>query len=135
MSLDADAPVNQVVVPARLIREEPRAIDRLVRALMEATALARRDRELTKRVLAQHLGTSDPLALDATYDLFVQQLAQRAPYPAALRDLLRELADGHRARRGAGSAVLIDRSFVQQAVDAGVLIQLYGEERAPGVRR
>jgi ABC-type nitrate/sulfonate/bicarbonate transport system substrate-binding protein len=134
-SLDADAPVNQVVVTARLVREEPRAVDRLVRALMEATALARRDRELTKRVLAQHLGTSDPLALDATYDLFVQQLAQRAPYPAALRDLLRELADGHPRAAALDPAVLVDRSFVQQAVDAGVLIQLYGEERAPSVRR
>jgi NitT/TauT family transport system substrate-binding protein len=134
-SLDADAPVNQVVVTARLVREEPRAVDRLVRALMEATSLARRDRELTTRVLAQHLGTSDPLALDATYDLFVQHLAQRAPYPAPLRDLLRELADSHPRTTALDPAVLVDRSFVQQAVDAGALIQLYGEDRAPSVRR
>jgi NitT/TauT family transport system substrate-binding protein len=131
-SLDADAPVNQVVVAARLVREQPRAVDRLVRALMEATALARRDRELTRRVLAQHLGTSDPVALDATYNLFVLQLAQRAPYPAVLRDLLREIADGQPRVAALDPAVLVDRSFVQQAVDAGLLIQLYGEERAAG---
>ncbi len=134
-SNDVDAPVNQVIVAARLAREEPQAIERLVRALTEATALAKRDRELTKRVLAQYLGTSDAAALDDTYELFVQRLAPRAPYPAGLRDVLREMIESNPRAASLDPAVLVDRSFVQQVVDSGLLAQLYGEDQPTAARR
>jgi ABC-type nitrate/sulfonate/bicarbonate transport system substrate-binding protein len=134
-SNDVDAPVNQVIVAARLARQEPQAVERLVRALTEATALAKRDRELTKRVLAQYLGSSDAAALDETYEVFVQKLAPRAPYPAGLRDVLREMIESNPRAASLDPAVLVDRSFVQLVVDSGLLAQLYGEGKPAASRR
>src|SRR5579884_589207 len=134
-SSGVEAPVNQAIMAARLAREEPGAVERLVRSLMEATAVARRDPVLTKRVLAEQLGDADPAALDESYELFVQKLAPRAPFPATLRDTLREMIEANPRAAALDPAVLADRSFVQQLVDSGLLAQLYGDEPPAAARR
>src|SRR5581483_11169755 len=68
----AEGPNRQVIVAPRLVQERPMLVQRLVDALVEATALAKRDRALTRRVLAEYLRVDDAAALDATYDLFVR---------------------------------------------------------------
>ncbi len=119
---------HQVLVPAAFARDQPGVVQRVVDALIEATALAKRDRALTKRALAEHVVPADDMALDETYELFIQQLAPRVPYPTAegLRRLVPLLAATDPRVASVETAPLVDRSFVQRAVDRGLITQLYG---------
>ncbi|HEY7063639.1 MAG TPA: ABC transporter substrate-binding protein [Chloroflexota bacterium] len=119
----AMGPSRQVIVTPRLIREQPALVQRVVDTLVEAAALAKRDPGLARRVLAEYLRVDDAAALDATYDLFVRQLAPAVPYPttpAAARGLLSFLPDIPPSSTPFDPAGLIDRRFVDQAVARGV---------------
>jgi NitT/TauT family transport system substrate-binding protein len=123
-----DAATHQVLVSARLTREEPALVQGLVDALIEGIARAKRDRGLTKRVLAEYLQVTDDAALEEAYELFVQQLLPRAPYPTVegLRRLVPLLAETDSRVAAIETAALVERGFVQQAVDRGLLARLYG---------
>ncbi|HLH25519.1 MAG TPA: ABC transporter substrate-binding protein [Chloroflexota bacterium] len=119
----AEGPARQVVVAARLLQERPTLVQRFVDTLVEATALAKRDPAVARRVLAEYLHVSDDAALDDTYDLFVRQLAPRAPYPATAGSISRFLpllADTDPDTATLDPIRLSDRHFVQQALDNGL---------------
>jgi NitT/TauT family transport system substrate-binding protein len=114
---------SQLVVRAQLARERPAVVQQVVDALVEGAALAKRDRALTKRVLAEYLEIADEQALDETYTFFVQQLAPRVPYPATagLRRLQALLADGDPAIAALDPTALVDARFVRRALDSGLV--------------
>lgn len=123
----AEGPNRQVIVTPRLLQQQPALVQRLVDALVEGTVLAKRDPALARRVLAEYLHVADEVALDETYDLFVRQLAPRVPYPASasgISRLLPLLAAGEPRVATLDPARLIDRRFVQQTVDSGLLERL-----------
>ena len=122
-----EVPNNQVIVAAAATREQPALVQRLVDVLVEGTALAKRDRALTKRVLGEYLQLADEAALDDTYELFVQQLAPRAPYPATagLRYVAPILLELEPRIVGVDLTAVEDRRFVQRAVDSGLVSRLY----------
>jgi NitT/TauT family transport system substrate-binding protein len=122
-----EMPNNQVAVAAAVPRERPALVQRLVDVLVEGTALAKRDRALAKRVLGEYLQLTDDAALDDTYELFVQQLAPRAPYPAraGLRHLSPTLIELEPRIVGVDLTAIEDRRFVQRAVDSGLVSRLY----------
>jgi ABC-type nitrate/sulfonate/bicarbonate transport system substrate-binding protein len=122
-----EGPNRQVIVTARLVQQRPALVQRFVDALVEATVLAKRDPALARRVLAEYLHVSDEAALDETYDLFVRQLAPRVPYPptaSGISRVLPLLADAEPRTATLDPARLIDRRFVQQAVDSGLVDRL-----------
>ncbi len=127
VALGVEAPSTQVIASARIVREEPVLVQRFVNALLEGTAVAKRDRERALRVLSEHLNGGDDAALNETYELFVQKLAPRAPYPAitGVRRALRALAESDPRAAALDPATIVDRRFVQQAVESGFIDQLY----------
>jgi ABC-type nitrate/sulfonate/bicarbonate transport system substrate-binding protein len=123
----AEGPNRQVVVTARLLQAQPELAQSFVDALVEGTVLAKREPAVARRVLAEYLRIGDEPALDATYDLFVGQLAPRVPYPATaatIARLLPLLADADPRLSTLDPARLVDRRLVQQAVDSGLLDRL-----------
>jgi ABC-type nitrate/sulfonate/bicarbonate transport system substrate-binding protein len=125
--LGAEGPNRQVIVSARLLQQQPMLAQRFVDALVEGTVLAMRDPALARRVLGEYLRVGDEVALDATYDLFVRQLAPRVPYPAAadgITRLLPLLADIEPRVATLDPTRLVDRRFVQRAVDSGLVDRL-----------
>jgi ABC-type nitrate/sulfonate/bicarbonate transport system substrate-binding protein len=123
----AESPSTQVSVAARLVQEEPERVQRFVNALLEAIALVKREPALAKRVLRHYLYTDDPAALDATYALFGERLLARAPFPAerALRQTWTKLAEQGIASGPRPLDPVVQRRFVQAAVDSGLLGRLY----------
>jgi ABC-type nitrate/sulfonate/bicarbonate transport system substrate-binding protein len=119
---------SQVVVAGRLVRDRPQVVQRFVDALIEATAMAKRDPDLAKRVLRQYLLVDEEVALDDTYEQFVRKGTAREPYPAAgaIRRTLRTLTTADPALRPIDPTRVIDASFVQHAVDAGFVDRVYG---------
>jgi ABC-type nitrate/sulfonate/bicarbonate transport system substrate-binding protein len=123
----AEGPNRQVIVSARLVQQQPALVQRLVDALVEGTVLAKREPALARRVLGEYLRVTDETALDETYELFVRQIAPRVPYPASIGGisrLLPLLAAGEPRIVGLDPARLVDRRFVQQAVDSGLVERL-----------
>jgi ABC-type nitrate/sulfonate/bicarbonate transport system substrate-binding protein len=120
--------ISQVLVPAALAQEQPGLVQRVVDSLVEAIALAKRDRAFAKRVLAEHVTPADDLALEDTYELFLVQLGPRVPYPTTegLRRLVPLLAATDPRAARIETEALVDRAFVQRAVDRGLIAQLYG---------
>jgi ABC-type nitrate/sulfonate/bicarbonate transport system substrate-binding protein len=123
----AESPSTQVIVAARLVQEEPERVQRFVNALLEAIALVKREPALAKRVLRYYLYTDDPAALEATYALFGERLLARAPFPAerALRQTWAKLAEQGSAAASRPLDPVVQRRFVQAAVDGGLLGRLY----------
>jgi ABC-type nitrate/sulfonate/bicarbonate transport system substrate-binding protein len=123
----SEYPGTQAIVPERLVRANPERVQRFVNSLIEATALAKRERALTKQVLRHYLYTADEAALEDAYDLYVQRLAARAPYPAdgSVRRLWRTLSQNEPRAALTAPPTLIERRFVQEAVDSGFAGQLY----------
>jgi NitT/TauT family transport system substrate-binding protein len=119
---------SQVAVAGRLVRERSDVVQRFVDALIEATAMAKREPDLAKRVLGHYVPVDDESALDDTYELFVRKGTSREPYPAAgaIRRTLRTLTAADPALRPVDPTRVIDSSFVQQAVDAGLVDRVYG---------
>jgi NitT/TauT family transport system substrate-binding protein len=126
VALGVEAPSVQVIASARMVREEPVLLQRFVNALLEGTAVAKRDRERALRVLADHVN-GDDVALSETYELFVQKLAPRAPYPAitGVRRAQRALSAADPRAAAVDPTTLVYRGFVQQAVETGFVDQLY----------
>lgn len=123
----AEAPSTQVVVAERLVREDPERVQRFVDALLEGIALAKHEPALAKRVLRYYLYTDDEAALDATYALFVERLLSRTPFPPerALRQGWTRLVEQGSVAEPRPVATLIQRHFVQAAIDSGLLGRLY----------
>jgi ABC-type nitrate/sulfonate/bicarbonate transport system substrate-binding protein len=122
-----EGPNRQVIVTARLLQQQPDLVQRLVDALAEGNALAWREPALARRALAEYLRVTDEAALDETYELFVRQIAPRVPYPATasgIGRLLPLLAAGEPRVAKLDPARLVDRRFVQRAVDSGLLERL-----------
>jgi ABC-type nitrate/sulfonate/bicarbonate transport system substrate-binding protein len=122
-----DDPSGQVVVAGWLVRDEPVLVQRLVNALIEATALAKREPELAKRVLRQYLRIEDEAAIDQAYEAFVQKGAPREPFPAvvAIRRAMQALAAGEGGVRVPETSAVVDSGFVQQAADTGFIYHVY----------
>jgi ABC-type nitrate/sulfonate/bicarbonate transport system substrate-binding protein len=126
-TLDADGPNRQVIVTPRLLDRQPALVQRFVDALVEGSVLAKRDPALARRVLGEYLHVGDEAALEETYDLFVRQFGPRLPFPAtasSISRLLPLLTDLAPRATSLDAARLVDRHFVQEAVDRGLVERL-----------
>jgi NitT/TauT family transport system substrate-binding protein len=97
-------------------------VQRYVDALVEATARARRDRELGLTTLRKNLKTDDERALVTTYDYFSQHVVAALPFPRPeqFADAAAELGENNPNIRSFDVARLLDPSFVQSAADRGL---------------
>src|SRR5207248_912492 len=68
VALGVEAPSAQAIASARIVREEPVLVQRFVNALLEGTAVAKRDRERALCVLSERLDGADDAALNETYE-------------------------------------------------------------------
>jgi ABC-type nitrate/sulfonate/bicarbonate transport system substrate-binding protein len=97
-------------------------VQRYVDALVEATARARRDRELGLTTLRKNLKTEDERALVTTYDYFSQHVVAALPFPRPeqFADAAAELGENNPNIRSFDVARMLDPSFVQSAADRGL---------------
>jgi ABC-type nitrate/sulfonate/bicarbonate transport system substrate-binding protein len=64
--------MNVIAATQEFMQKNPQAMERLLRAYIEAVAAMNRDRETALRVLAKYFKRSDPSFLDEMYKISVQ---------------------------------------------------------------
>jgi NitT/TauT family transport system substrate-binding protein len=90
--------------------------------LIEAGERMRQDKAGTVKIMSKYLKNDDERAMSYTYDFYVGQVYPRAPFPEAamFQDSVAELAKSNPNLAGFDVNRILDRSFVQNAVDRGL---------------
>lgn len=98
------------------------AVQAYVDSLVEAVVRMKADKPFTLSVIQNHLGTTDPQQLEATYDFYVGEVFPTLPYPNPdlFHDALPLLAQQNSQLEGFDVTKVVDQSFVHSAADRGV---------------
>jgi ABC-type nitrate/sulfonate/bicarbonate transport system substrate-binding protein len=128
-SPDKELP-NSVFATERWLRANEDPAQRFVNALIEATYLAKTDRELAEKVLADYLKLDDPEAIADAYEGFVVRM-ERAPdlgIEAARTYLQEQAASDPRAAAAATAdpGQFFDTRFMERVRASGLIERLYG---------
>lgn len=92
-------------------------------AFIEANNRVRHDKPFTMQVMSKYLKMDDQKALEATYDYYVGKIypAVPAPKPELFKDVIEQLVAQNKAAAGFDASTIIDGSFVQSAVQRGLV--------------
>jgi NitT/TauT family transport system substrate-binding protein len=108
-------------------RTQTDVMDRFVRAFLEGISLARKNKELAKRVYAKNLRVSDDATLELNYQAYVLRQVPKEPiFPRfALEELMSDLAEENPSIKEINVGELLNNSFIQRQIDNGFVDQLY----------
>jgi ABC-type nitrate/sulfonate/bicarbonate transport system substrate-binding protein len=108
-------------------RAQPDVMERFVRAFLEGISLAKRNKELAKRVYAKNFRLTDEVILDLNYQTFVlQQIPKEPIFPRdALENLMADLAEENPKIKEINIGELLDNTLIQRQRDNGFIDQLY----------
>jgi NitT/TauT family transport system substrate-binding protein len=98
------------------------ALQALVDAIVEASAIQRTDREASEAVLARWLQVDDPAALDEAWEFYAQKIVPTIPRvePAQLESAKAVLAPDNPRVASYDPAQLIDNSLMDDAAARGI---------------
>jgi NitT/TauT family transport system substrate-binding protein len=100
-------------------------VQNYVDAFIEANNRVRHDKPFTMQVMSKFLKITDQRQLEVTYDYYVNSVyaAVPAPRPELFKDSIEQLATQNKAIAGFDANTIIDGSFVQSAVQRGLVQQ------------
>jgi NitT/TauT family transport system substrate-binding protein len=109
------------------LAQHEQASRQLVRALVEAIAFMKREREATKQILAKYTQEDDPAALEEAYLVAAETYLPRVPTVSvgAIRSVLDEIALTNPAATGQDPSAFIDDRFVRELENSGYIASLY----------
>ena len=110
-----------------LIRSDPDLVRRYLAAVIEASALMKRDRPFSLTVLRKYLRNDDPEILGETYDVQIAKYLMKVPLPTAeaVRSVVEELAERSPKAKDQDPAIFFDDRFVRQLQNSGFIDSLY----------
>ncbi len=116
-----------ITTRGRLIKEDADLVRRYMMAQTEAIARAKRDKNLTLKVMGKYLRTANPNALAESYDIDVQKYMLRVPLTTveAMKSVLDDLAGRIPKAKDAEPRKFFDDSFVRQMQANGFIDALY----------
>ncbi|MBI2954852.1 MAG: ABC transporter substrate-binding protein [Chloroflexi bacterium] len=100
-----------------------------LKALVEAIALAKKDKEMTMKVIGKYTATEDKEVLDDTYEFFLTKQIPRVPYVTAeaAQTILDEAAERDPKAKTTKPESFIDNSLMKELEESGFIKKLYGE--------
>jgi NitT/TauT family transport system substrate-binding protein len=98
-------------------------VQNFIDAFIEANNRVRHDKAFTEKVMSKYLKLNDQKAIDATYDYYTTKIfpAVPTPKPELFKDVIEQLATQNKAVAGFDANTIIDGSFLQSAVDRGLI--------------
>ncbi len=104
------------------VAENKDVVQGYVDSLVEAIALAKKDRNAALPVLKKYLKSDDDRAINATYDFFVKEVSPSQPFskPEQFADAQAQLGATNDKVKSFDLSKLFDSSFVQSAVNRGL---------------
>jgi ABC-type nitrate/sulfonate/bicarbonate transport system substrate-binding protein len=96
-----------------------------VDAFIEANNRVRHDKQFSMQVMSKYMKISDPRQLEVTYDYYTTKIfpAVPTPKPELFHDAIEQLAAQNKAIANFDASTIIDGSFLQSAVDRGLIQQ------------
>ncbi len=120
---------SSVHASAKMLRERPDVVQRVVAAFAETLHFVEKNPEKAKAAVAKAMRTNDAGALQASYDVYAREIVDRRmviPEKAVADTLEQTRLSGGVVRRKAEE--LYDNSFVNHLEKSGFLKELWGAE-------
>jgi NitT/TauT family transport system substrate-binding protein len=120
--LDVPPLAQCLIVPRSTIGAQRDVVQRVVDAIVAATALQKRDRQLSQQTLTKWANISDQRSLDLAYDYWTGHVLRIPPTlkAAEWQGFVDELANRNEKAKGFDPARAIDTSFVESAAARGL---------------
>jgi NitT/TauT family transport system substrate-binding protein len=117
-------------VASAVLRRDRATVKNFLKAMCDATALARRDRAAADRIFTQYIGVRDPALLDFMYRTYVLGAIPQKPFPKAEAvGLGLEEFGAKPGVKGKKAEDLIDASLVRELEQEGFFDRLYGSSK------
>jgi NitT/TauT family transport system substrate-binding protein len=118
---------NGVSTRGEIIRNDPDLIRRYLSAVIEASALMKKDHAFTFNVFRKYLRTDDADLLTETYDVQIIKYLLKIPLPTvdAVRPVVDELAERNPKARDQDPKLFFDDRFVRQLEASGFIDTVY----------
>jgi ABC-type nitrate/sulfonate/bicarbonate transport system substrate-binding protein len=110
-----------------IIRDDPDLVRRYLSAEIEASALMKKDRVFTMKVLSKYLRTNDMDLLAESYDIQIGKYMMKTPLTTAdaVRSILEELAERNPKAKDLDPNKFFDDRFVRQLQASDFIDSLY----------
>ncbi|MGZ9156776.1 MAG: ABC transporter substrate-binding protein [Candidatus Binatia bacterium] len=118
---------NGVSTRGETIRNDPDLVRRYLSAVIEASALMKKDRAFSFNVLRKYLRTDDADLLTETYDVQIMKYLLKNPVPTAdaVRAVIDELAERNPKAKDQDPSRFFDDRFVRQLEANGFIDAVY----------
>ena len=126
-SLALEFPHDGLAVRRDFLAANPEAVQRFVRAYVEAIARIKQDKAFTKQVMSKYLETTDDEALESGYQAFGDRYLARVPYPTAaqFQSIIDFVVERDPRARDLPLDRMIDDRFVRALEQEGFIDSLY----------
>lgn len=123
-----DLPFYQAPVVARKswVRDNPETLRKFMKAYVEAIAVIKKDKNVTKKAIGKYTQTTDDAVLEESYNAFVKILPQ-APYPRldAIKVGMDQVALTNPKAKDADPNQFFDARWVEELDKSGYIASLY----------
>lgn len=118
---------NGVSTRGEIIRNDPDLVRRYLAAVIEASALMKKDRAFTFNVFRKYLRTGDADLLTETYEVQIIKYLLKVPLPTvdAVRPVIDELAERNPKAKDQDPMRFFDDRFVRQLEANGFIDSIY----------
>lgn len=110
-----------------LLQQDPKLAVDYVKAVVEAIARLKKDKEFGLGVMSKYLRTKDKDVLEETYEVSVVKYLKKVPLPSpeAFQSVLDELAERNPKAKGQDPKKFYDDSIVRELEKSGFIDSLY----------
>jgi NitT/TauT family transport system substrate-binding protein len=118
---------NGVSTRGEIIRNDPDLVRRYLAAVIEASALMKKDRAFSFKVLGKYLRTNDTDLLNETYDVQIVKYLQKVPLPTNenVKSVVEEIAERNPKAKDQDAKLFFDDRFVRQLETSGFIDSVY----------
>lgn len=118
---------NGISTRGEILRSDPDLVRRYLSAVIEASALMKKDRAFSFKILGKYLRTSDTDLLSETYDVQIAKYLLRVPLPTVdnVKSVVDEIAERNPKARDQDAKLFFDDRFVRQLETSGFIDSVY----------
>lgn len=118
---------NGISTRGEILRSDPDLVRRYLSAVIEASALMKKDRAFSFKVLGKYLRTNDIDLLSETYDVQIAKYLLRVPLPTVdnVKSVVEEIAERNPKAKDQDAKLFFDDRFVRQLETSGFIDSVY----------
>jgi NitT/TauT family transport system substrate-binding protein len=122
---------SALVTTREFMTTQVQAVDRFVRAFVEAIALGRTNSRVSKRVFARNLRESNEIYLDYLHRAYVLGSIPKVPIypPEVLKNFIGDLGEENPKVKALSVTDILDNSLIRRLEEEGFIDRLYAQKR------